>query len=76
MDRDDLTAEIKKLLQEELQSYVKPLADKIPSQQKAQAVELTEDLRKLVKDHPLLSLGLALTAGFLVARTLYRSDDK
>lgn len=75
MTRDELLAEIKKLLQEELKDYTSPLAEKIPPEYKQQAEEMKDDFRGLVKEHPLLSVGLALTAGFIIARALYRQQD-
>lgn len=75
MNRDEILAEIKKLLQEELQAYAKPLSDQIPPEYKQQAADLQNDVRTMVKEHPLVSIGLALTAGFIIARALYRKED-
>ncbi len=75
MTRNEILAEIKKLLQEELQAYAKPLSDQIPPEYKQQAVDIQEDVRAMVKEHPLISIGLALTAGFIIARALYRRED-
>lgn len=76
MDRDQLIAEIKKQLQEELKDYTKTLRDKIPDQQKAQAMEIKNEVTDFVKQNPVASLALAVFAGFVMGRLLYkRSDD-
>lgn len=75
MDRDQLIAEIKKQLQEELKQYVQPLADKIPDEQKAQAKEFKNEVSHFVKENPWASVGLAVFAGFVIGRLLYKRKD-
>lgn len=68
MDRDQLIAEIKKQLQEELKNYTKPMVNMIPDQQKGQAKELKNEITNLVKEHPLSALALGVFAGFIFGR--------
>ena len=76
MDRDELIAEIKKQLQEELKSYARPLTDKISAEHKDQVVEIKNEITTLVKDHPLLSIGVMTFAGFILGRLLYKKGDE
>ena len=75
MDRDQLVAEIKKLLQEELKNYTRPLTDKISDEHKEQALELKNDVNEFVKENPWVAVGVAAGLGFLIARLLYKGDD-
>lgn len=75
MDRDQLVAEIKKLLQEELKNYTRPLTDKISDEHKEQALEFKNDATEFVKENPWVAVGVAAGLGFLIARMLYKGDD-
>ena len=76
MNRDELIAEIKKQLQEELRGVRSSLEDKIPDEQMKQAKEFKDSATVFVKENPWASVGLAILTGFVVARFLYkRSDD-
>lgn len=70
MDRDQLLAEIKKMLQEELKNYTQPLADKIPDEHKAQALELKDDVNGFVKSNPWMAVGIAVFVGYLAGKLL------
>ncbi|NUN05494.1 MAG: DUF883 family protein [Bdellovibrio sp.] len=76
MDRDDLIAEIKKQLHEELKSYRSQLESKIPEEQRQQAKELKDAGTDFIKENPWASVTMATLAGFVIARFLYkRSED-
>lgn len=75
MDRSELIAEIKKQLQEELKYYKTSLEDKIPDEQKKQAKELKDSATTFVKENPWASVGMAVLAGFVIARMLYKRRD-
>lgn len=75
MDRDQLIAEIKKQLKEELKAYAQPLADKIPDEQKEQALEIKNEVSRFVKENPWASVGIAALAGFVLARLLYKKGE-
>lgn len=75
MNRDELIAEIKKQLQEELRDYKKSLSDKIPEEQKKQALEFRDEATDFVKENPWASVGLAALAGFVIARLLYKRGN-
>ncbi|WP_373999072.1 YqjD family protein [Bdellovibrio bacteriovorus] len=75
MDRSELIAEIKKQLQEELQHYKKSLEEKIPDEQKKQAKEAKDVATTFVKENPWASVGMAVLAGFVIARMIYRRRD-
>lgn len=75
MDRDQLVAEIKKLLQEELKNYSRPLTDKISDEHKEQVLEFKNDATVFVKENPWVAVGVAAGLGFLIARFLYKGDD-
>lgn len=72
MDRDQLIAEIKLQLQEELKHYTKPLTDKIPDSQKQKANQFKNEMTELVKVYPLEALGIAILAGFFIGRLFYK----
>jgi ElaB/YqjD/DUF883 family membrane-anchored ribosome-binding protein len=75
MDRDQLIAEIKKQLQEELKNYSRPLTDKISDEHKAQAVELKNEATDFVKENPWVAVGAAAVLGFFIARFLYKENE-
>jgi|GEM_PF-1940621 len=75
MDRSELIAEIKKQLQAELQQYKTSLADQIPDEQKQQAKELKNTATALIKENPWASVGVALLAGFVIARMIYKRRE-
>jgi len=76
MNREELIAEIKKQLQEELKHFAQPLADKIPNEHKEKASELKNEVTEFVKENPWAAVGIAVFAGLLLGRLLYkRSDD-
>ena len=75
MDRDQLMAEIKKMLQEELQNYSRPLTDKISDEHKEKAVEIKNEVNNFVKENPWIAIGAAALVGYFVARILTRKDD-
>lgn len=78
MERDELMAEIKKMLEVELKAYLEPmkksLQDKIPegSREKAQAAK--DSLSAKIQENPLQSAALALIAGFVIARFIYKKS--
>ncbi|WP_374029830.1 YqjD family protein [Bdellovibrio bacteriovorus] len=76
MDRGELIAEIKKQLHEEMKYYKKSLEDKIPDEQKKQAKEAKDVATAFVKENPWASVGMALLAGFVIARMIYRRKDE
>ncbi|MNK01237.1 hypothetical protein D3C87_190320 [compost metagenome] len=76
MDRSELIAEIKKQLQAELKDYTSSLADRIPEGQKKKAKELSNEATVFVKENPWASVGLAVLAGFVIARMLYRNKGE
>lgn len=75
MDRDQLIAEIKKQLQEELKQYTQPLKNKIPEEQREQLKDAKDALTLQVKESPWISVGIAALAGFVLARMIYRRKD-
>ncbi|KYG61476.1 hypothetical protein AZI86_17335 [Bdellovibrio bacteriovorus] len=75
MDRDQLVAEIKKLLQEELKNYTRPLTEKISDVHKEQALEFKNDATIFVKENPWIAVGAAAGLGFLIARLIYKGED-
>jgi ElaB/YqjD/DUF883 family membrane-anchored ribosome-binding protein len=75
MDRDQLIAEIKKQLQEELKTYTQPLTDKISDEHKEKAAEFKNEATTFVKENPWMSVGIAAALGFVIARMLYKGDD-
>lgn len=76
MDRSELIAEIKKQLQEELKDYKSSLEDKIPDEQKKQAKELKDSATTFIKENPWVSVGIAVLAGFVIARIAGQFDRK
>lgn len=75
MDRDQLIAEIKKQLQEEMKQYTQPLKDKVPAEQREQIKDFKDTLTVQVKENPWISVGIAALAGFVIARMLYKRKD-
>ncbi|WP_413582327.1 hypothetical protein [Bdellovibrio sp. HCB288] len=75
MDRDQLIAEIKKQILEEMKGATAPLTDKISDEQKAEMMELKNSMEASVKEHPWMAVGMAALAGFMLARLFYRRDD-
>ena len=76
MDREQLIAEIKKQLQEELKAYAQPLANKIPPEQKEQLHEIHSELTTVMRDNPWATAALAVVAGYMLGRLLHkRSND-
>lgn len=75
MDRDQLIAEIKKQLQDELKQQTQTLKEKIPDQQREQIKDLKESLTATLKENPWASVGIAALAGFVIARLLYKRKD-
>lgn len=75
MDRDQLIAEIKKQLQEEMKQYTQTLKDKVPAEQREQIKDLKDTLTVQVKENPWISVGIAALAGFVIARMLYKRKD-
>lgn len=76
MDRDQLIAEIKKQLQEELKAYAQPLANKITPEQKEQIKDIHSEVTTVMKENPWATLGVAVVAGYLIGRLLHkRSND-
>ena len=76
MDREQLIAEIKKQLQEELKAYAQPLANKIPQEQKEQLQDIHSEVTTLIKENPWAAAGLAVVAGYFIGRLLHkRSHD-
>jgi len=84
MERDELMAEIKKMLEEELKAYVLPLQDKlqekiqehIPQAGQEKAKEWHHSITSAIKDNPLQCVALAMIAGFMRARLIYKESDK
>ncbi len=75
MDRDQLIAEIKKQLQEELKHQTQTLKEKIPVEQRNQAKTVTTSVSKEIKAHPWIAVSLAAAAGFILARMLYKNKE-
>ena len=76
MDKDQLIAEIKKQLQEELKAYAQPLANKIPFEQKEQLKDIHSEITTAIKENPWAAAGVAVVAGYLLGRLLHkRSND-
>lgn len=76
MDRDQLIAEIKKQLHEEMKHYSQNLKNQIPQEQQDQIKDLKDGLSGQIKENPLASVGIAAVVGFFIARMLYkRSND-
>lgn len=76
MDREQLIAEIKKQLQEELKAYTQPLANKIPPEQKEQIKDIHNEITTVMKENPWAAAGVAVVAGYLLGRLLHkRSND-
>ena len=76
MDRDQLIAEIKKQLQEELKAYARPLTDRVSAEHQDQIQELHGELTAAMKDHPWAAFGVAVVAGYFMGRILHkRSQD-
>ncbi len=75
MDRDQLMAEIKKMLQEELKNYSRPITDKISDEHKDKALEIKDDVNNFVKENPWIAVGAAALLGYFVGRMLTRKDD-
>lgn len=76
MDREQLIAEIKKQLQEELKAYAQPLANKISPEQKEQLQDIHGEITTVMKENPWATVGIAVVAGYLLGRLLHkRSDD-
>ena len=68
MDRDQLIAEIKKQLQEEMKA--------IPDHHQEQFKEIKNTMTEQMKQHPWTAVGLAALTGFVLARLIYkRSED-
>lgn len=76
MDRNDLIAEIKKQLQEELSYYKSSVEDKIPEEQILQAKKVKNSTEHFVKDNPWTSLAIAALAGFVIARSIYKRGQE
>lgn len=76
MDRDQLLAEIKKLLQEEMQTYARPLTDKISEEHKEKAVEFKDDLNSFVKENPWMAVGIGVFIGFVAGKLLSGGRDE
>ncbi|MNL43450.1 hypothetical protein D3C87_1659640 [compost metagenome] len=76
MDRDQLIAEIKKQLKEELLQHTQALKDQIPPEQKEQLQDLQAQFTKTVKDNPWTSVGMAAVVGFMLARLLYKRNNE
>lgn len=76
MDRDDLIAEIKKQLQEELQYYIGSLENKIPEEHKQQAKKIKNTSTDFIQKNPLISVALASVLAFLVAKMIYQQKDE
>jgi ElaB/YqjD/DUF883 family membrane-anchored ribosome-binding protein len=75
MDRDQLIAEIKKQLQEELKNHTRTLTDKISDEHKEQALEFKNEAATFVKENPLMAVGVAAALGFVIARFIYKGND-
>lgn len=63
MEKDQLIAEIKKQLQEEMKNYA-PAAE--------QALEFKDEVEELIEEHPWVAVGVAATVGFMLARLIYK----
>ncbi|CAE78920.1 DUF883 C-terminal domain-containing protein [Bdellovibrio bacteriovorus] len=75
MDRDQLIAEIKKQLQEELKAQTDTIKNKIPGEQREQIKDMKDSLTQTMKENPWASVGIAALAGFVIARMLYKRKD-
>jgi len=75
MDRDQLIAEIKKQILEELKEASAPLTDKISAEQKQQMTAVKKSVESSVQQNPWIAIGLAALAGFVLARSLYRREE-
>lgn len=75
MDRDQLIAEIKKQLQEELKMQTDAIKNKIPDDQREQIKDMKDSLTHTMKENPWASVGIAALAGFVIARMLYKRKD-
>lgn len=76
MDRDQLIAEIKKQLQEELKNYTRPWTDKISDEHKEQALEVKNEATAFLKENPWMAVGIAAAVGFVIARLIYKGDEQ
>lgn len=76
MERDELMAEIKKMLEEELKAYIRPLQNKIPEAGQEKAKEWHHSVTSTIQENPLQSVALAMIAGFMIARFLYKDSNK
>jgi ElaB protein len=72
MNREELIAEIKKQLQEELKHFTQPLADKIPHEHKEKANDVKNEVAGFVKENPWAAVGIAVLAGLLLGRLFYK----
>ena len=75
MDREQLIAEIKKQLLEELRDVSSPLNDKISDEHKQQMTDVKNSLETSVKENPWMAVGIAALAGFMIARLIYRQGE-
>lgn len=75
MDREQLIAEIKKQLLEELRDASSPLTDKISAEQKQQMTDVKNSLEASVKENPWMAVSIAALAGFMIARLIYRQGE-
>ncbi len=75
MNRDELVAEIKKQLEEELRGVRSSLEDKVPDAQMQQAKHLKDAGTEFITENPWASVAMAALAGFVIARFLYRRSE-
>ena len=75
MDREQLIAEIKKQILEEIKGVASPLTDKISDEHKEQIKDVKNSVEKSVKENPWMAVGVAVLCGFMIGRLLYRRKD-
>lgn len=75
MNRDELIAEIKKQLQEEIKYHISSLENKIPDEQKQQLKKAKDSTSSFIQENPWASVALAALAGYVLARLIYKQGD-
>lgn len=84
LEREELIEELKKFLAEELAAYFQPvknsiaegLDENISPELRAKGKEWGQKVVHYVEEHPLQSVGLAVAAGFLMARFFYKGKKQ
>ncbi len=76
MDRNELINEIKKQLKEELGDYRTHLESKIPPEQREQLKKAKDSSTHFIQENPWMSAGIAIIAGFVLSRFLYKKGSE